>query len=143
MPFLNIYPASKTVHCHKWRAIDLSSKFIKISARWVKQVIIDDGDLLKQGPGTLNATMARRCWIEDEEDICRSDYLMLYAEQEEHLRGGLVEAGIAIHAKIPVIIIGEHLDYGSWQHHPGVIHVSSLDVMDAWAEYHLKERMKS
>ena len=138
MPFLRVYFASKTTHAAKWRQIDLESKHIKVTGRWVKQVIIDNGDLLKNNHGT---TMSARCWIEDQEDIRNSDYLALFAEPEEHLRGGLVEAGIALEAGVPVICIGAHPDYGSWQWHPKTLHVNSLAALEVFMEVELHKRM--
>jgi hypothetical protein len=139
MPFLRVYFASKTTHATKWREVDLNSKNLKVTGRWVKQVIIDNGDLLQNAH---NRDMSARCWIEDQQDIQCSDYLVLYAEEGEHLRGGLVEAGIAIEHGVPVILIGEHPDYSSWQWHPQTIHLSSLDILEEWAACEIATRMR-
>lgn len=140
MPFLRVYFASKTIHANKWRGYDLRSPILKVTGRWIKQVIIDDGDLLKRGHGR---EMSARCWIEDQQDIQCSDYLVLYAEEGEHLRGGLVEAGIAIEYGIPVICIGTHPDYGSWQWHPMCMRLESLEHLEAWAKRELDRRIFS
>lgn len=140
MPFARCYFASKTEHAAKWRELDLHSKVIKVSGRWIKQVLLDNGDILQTDKGQ---EFAARCWIEDEEDICASDYLVLYAEPGEHLRGGLVEAGIALKAKIPVIVIGNHPDYGSWQWHPGVRHFATITDFEKYLEDWLKQQMEA
>lgn len=140
MPFLRIYFASKTSHATKWRSIDLESPTIKVSGRWVKQVLLDNGDLLQNNH---DRHMAARCWVEDREDIQCSDYLVLYAEPSEHLRGGLVEAGIAIEHGVPVICIGNHPDYGSWQWHPQIMRLQSLEHLEAWAKRELDRRIEA
>lgn len=140
MPFLRVYFASKTSHAQKWRDFDLKSPVLKVTGRWIKRVIIDDGDLLKRGHGR---EMSARCWIEDQQDIQCSDYLVLYAEEGEHLRGGLVEAGIAIEYGIPVICIGSHPDYGSWQWHPMCMRLESLEHLEAWAKRELDRRISN
>lgn len=147
MPFLRIYFASKTTHAQKWREIDLNSQHIKVTGRWVKQVIIDDGDIINKSrdigrQGKDMREFAARCWMEDQQDIQCSDFLVLYAEPEEHLRGGLVEAGIAIEANIPVICIGTHPDYGSWQWHPLAMRLDSLEHLEAWAKRELDRRIE-
>lgn len=138
MPFLRIYPASKTRHSIKWIEAHATWEHVHFTARWIKQVTIDGGDILKT---QASHEWAARCWIEDIEDIQHSDYLMLYAEPEEHLRGALVEAGAAIASGIPVILIGEHPDYGTWQWHPDCIHVANLSAFQTWCELELKKRI--
>lgn len=138
MPFLRVYPASKTIHAQKWRDLQDEWKNIHFTARWIRQVTLDQGDILQT---EASVKYARRCWIEDEEDIRGSDYLMLYAEEGEHLRGGLVEAGIAIAAKIPVIVIGKHSDYGSWHHHPNVIPIANLSAVQSYIALMLARRI--
>lgn len=53
--------------------------------------------------------------------------VLVYAEEGEHLRGALVEAGMAIALGKTVLVIGDHPDFGTWQHHPKVIHAADLD----------------
>lgn len=144
MPFLRVYFASKTSHAQKWRDYDLNSKVLKVTSRWIKQVILD-GECVIANPkvkGELR-DFASRCWIEDQQDIQGADYLVLYAEEGEHLRGGLVEAGIAIEYGIPVICIGSHPDYGSWQWHPMCMRLDSLEHLEAWAKRELDRRIST
>lgn len=139
MPFLRVYFASKTVHAQKWRDLDLNSKVLKGTARWIKHVI-QAGDLFEQ---KANREHSAWVWREDQQDIQCSDYLVLYVEEGEHLRGGLVEAGIAIEYGIPVICIGSHPDYGSWQWHPMCMRLESLEHLEAWAKRELDRRILS
>lgn len=53
--------------------------------------------------------------------------MLVYAEEGEHLRGALVEAGMAIALGKIVLVIGSHPDFGTWQHHPNVMHAADLD----------------
>ncbi|MFA9261732.1 MAG: hypothetical protein ACEQSB_00005, partial [Undibacterium sp.] len=63
----------------------------------------------------------------DHEDVSTADCVIVYAEKGEHLRGALVEAGIALALKVPVMVIGDHPDYGTWQYHPGVIRYATIE----------------
>lgn len=144
MPFLRVYFASKTSHAQKWRDYDLHSPVLKVTARWIKQVLLD-GECVITNP-KLDKNLrdfAARCWIEDQQDVQCSDYLVLYAEEGEHLRGGLVETGIAIEYGIPVICIGSHPDYGSWQWHPMCLRLDSLEHLEAWAKRELDRRISN
>lgn len=151
MPFLRMYFASKTIHAERWRQIDLTSPHIKVTSRWIKQVILDEGDIIHKSrdigrQGADIRDFAARCWMEDQQDVENSDFVVLYAEEGEHLRGGLVEAGMAISTGIPVICIGTHPDYGSWQWHPMVMRQPSLESLEAWAAREIAyriEQMKS
>lgn len=148
MPFLRVYFASKTSHAQKWRDLDLNSKVLKVTSRWLKQVILDNGDIINKSrdigrQGKDIRDFAARCWIEDQQDIQCADYLVLYAEAHEHLRGGLVEAGIAMEHGVPIIVIGQHPDYGSWQWHPQVMRLVSLAHLEEWAEQELSRRIES
>lgn len=137
MPYLKIYFASKTIHAAKWREIDLNSPVLKITSRWIKHVI-QDGDLFQQKADRDHSAWV---WIEDQQDIHAADYLVLYAERGEHLRGGLVEAGIAMEHGVPIIVIGEHPDYGSWQWHPQVMRIASLEHLEVWAKREIDIRI--
>ena len=140
MPFLRVYTASKTTHAKKWLELDASSKTIKVSARWIKEVALAQYvDVLKDNQ-TLREFSAR-CWIEDIEDIKTSDFLMLYGESNEHLRGALVEAGVALCEGVPVVCIGKHPDYGTWQEHPLVLHMDSIEHFESWAKRELDRRI--
>lgn len=64
---------------------------------------------------------ARLGWMHDEEDIRKADVTIVYSQSpDDGLRGALVEAGIALGAHRPVILIGNDKAYGTWRHHPRV-----------------------
>jgi nucleoside 2-deoxyribosyltransferase len=70
---------------------------------------------------------AMKFWPMNVEDIKHSDGLICYAEGEDRLRGALVEVGVALAHDIPVVVVGEHFSYGTWQYHPDVLHSKTLD----------------
>lgn len=125
---LKVYTASKMKHAPKWLELHRNNKHIYCHARWLKHTQIGTED---------SADNAGEFWLQDEEDVKNADVLLLYAEEGEHLRGALVEAGIAIGHGIPVIVVGKHHDYGTWQHHPGVYIVK--DLHDALVEIQFME----
>lgn len=115
---LRIYVASKLIHAARWRALCDTTPHVQFHARWLKHNKIGTEDSSK------NAT---EFWREDEKDIQDADLVIVYGELGEHLRGALVEAGMAIAYGVPVFVIGSHPDYGTWQFHPGVKHHDTLD----------------
>lgn len=112
-----VYFASKLGHGPRWRAI--TDPRIHAHARWLKHNQLGTPD---------TAEFASRFWVEDHEDVATADAVIVYGEEGEHLRGALVEAGIAIALKVPVYVIGDHADYGTWQYHPGVTRCATLDA---------------
>ena len=114
---VKVYMASKMGHAEKWRDLYSHHPEIHIVNGWCfLEPFIE--------PTPDNA---RKFWQDDFDDISRCDVLILYAEKDEHLRGGLVEAGIALGLGKIVMVIGEHADYGTWQHHPSVWKSSSIE----------------
>ncbi len=116
---IKIYTASKLIHAGLWRELVETWTEIEFTARWpVKHV------------GTVpdDPSYARVFWEHDLEDVSKSDGVLLYAEKGDHLRGGLVEAGMAIALGKFVIVVGDHPDYGTWQYHPRVHRAANLDA---------------
>jgi nucleoside 2-deoxyribosyltransferase len=113
-----VYFASKLQHAAKWREIGATHPFIQAHARWLKHNSLET-------PDTVD--FAAEFWMQDVQDVKDADFVIVYGEAGEHLRGALVESGLAIAFKIPVIVIGEHEDYGTWQHHPGVMKAPDLE----------------
>lgn len=114
---IRIYPASKLHHGKQWRDLcATSSKFI-FHARWLKHNMIGTPD----APGE-----AEEFWRQDIQDVMSADAVMVYSEENEPLRGALVEAGVALACGIPVYVIGDSISYGTWQYHTGVTRVKSL-----------------
>lgn len=114
---LRIYTASKLKHAAKWRQLCEDNAVLYAHARWLKHSRMQTPDTPEN---------AKTFWLQDEQDVKDADVVLVYAESDDKLRGALVEAGIAIACGIPVIVVGEHEDYGTWQYHPGVRRMPSL-----------------
>lgn len=115
---IRVYTASKLDHAERWKKLRAEWPEVHFTARWPFFVgqIADDG---------YNAT---QFWQDDHADVQRADVILVFAEKpEEKLRGALVEAGMGIAAGKKVIVIGEHPDYSTWQFHPLVTRLSSLE----------------
>ena len=116
---IRVYFASKLKHAEKWREICAENSHLIAHARWLKHNVLGTPD---------DQLQAREFWLQDEQDVRDADCVIVYAEPEDHLRGALVEAGIAIATGVPVIVVGDHPDYGTWRHHPGVVGFATLDA---------------
>lgn len=116
---IRVYTASKLQNGAMWRDLHARWPHVYFHARWLKHNQIGTPD---------HPDLAVRFWVEDENDVRSADALLIFAHPGEHLRGALVEAGIAIACKIPVIVVGDHSDYGTWQYHPGVTRVADLEA---------------
>jgi len=115
---LKVYFASKINKRDYWKSLCLENDHFIAHARWLKQVGFEQ----EQTPANM-----RVAWMQDEEDVMQADVVVVYGEKDEHLRGALVEAGMAIAFRVPVIVVGDHPDFGTWQHHPGVKRAADLD----------------
>ena len=114
---IRVYTASKLHYAPLWRKINEENPHIFFHARWIKHVAIGTPD---------SPENAIRFWVEDEEDVRTADAVLIYAKPGEHLRGALVEAGIALACGVQIIVVGEHPDYGTWQYHPRVKRCATL-----------------
>lgn len=151
-----IYTASRMHHAGMWRELrEQEMRKLIITARWIDQAKSFDE---AQAP----VEVKRQGWLDDEEDIRRSDYVLVYAktfdektkavleagwsgtkcEDGETLRGALVEAGMGIALGKRVVLCGESESFGTWQHHPGVrAKLASVSealqwIMDDWNGAH-------
>ena len=118
---IRIYVASKIKHAEMFRVFrrDWAVDGIDIQARWLDHA-------KEEIDGTTGPEDFKIEWLVDEEDVINAKAMIIYAEPNDKLRGALVEAGIGIASGIFVIVVGEHLDYGTWQHHPLVHHAKTL-----------------
>lgn len=117
-PMLRIYPATKLANIGTLRMWEQwYPKELFFHARWLRHVDNDTPDI---------AENANQFWIEDAEDVRSADALVVFAFPDQHLRGALVECGIAIASGVPVFAIGEHPDFSTWQYHPGVTRVKDI-----------------
>jgi hypothetical protein len=118
-----VYTASKLAQAPRWRLLKAERPDVTFTARWISYAGWPTDDPRHIADTPENAV---RFWVEDEEDVLRADVVLCYAEGDEHLRGGLVEAGIGLGARKHVIVVGEHRDYGTWQYHPRVHRVETI-----------------
>lgn len=117
MTRIKVYTASKLAQADRWKRLVDEWPEVHFVARWPGYVgvVPDEPD------------QAEVFWQHDIEDVTSADAVLVYAEAGEHLRGALVEAGAAIALGKPVIVVGTHADYGTWQYHPLVHRVADLD----------------
>jgi nucleoside 2-deoxyribosyltransferase len=116
---IRVYFSSQLKHAQKWRDICDDSMDIICTARWVKHAL--------GGTPDDDPREAEMFWAQDEQDVRDADVVIVYAEPNDRLRGALVEAGMALSLGVPVIVVGQHHDYGTWQHHPGVRNAPTLE----------------
>ena len=116
-----VYIASCVGHAELWRKVH-ETPDIHFVSRWpFLEPFVD--------PTALNS---RKIWLDDMADVRACHALIVYAVEGVHLRGALVEAGAALALGRMVIVVGEHPDYGFWQHHPNVTHVATFEnALDA------------
>lgn len=122
---LRIYTASKLRHAKMWRELCDQHDLFIFHARWLKHLKIGTPD---------NAANAPAFWLQDQQDVKDSDALLVYAEKDDRLSGALVEVGMAIAYGVPVILVGEHEDYGTWRWHPGVHWVPDIPAAIEFAQ---------
>ena len=90
-----IYMASKVKHFQKW--IDLRNKGYNIISTWIDEA----------GPGQTKDKSELCNRVIDE--VKNSDFLIVYIENGEFLKGALIEMGIAMGFGIPIFTVGQVL----------------------------------
>lgn len=120
---IKVYIASKLTYAERFRAYREAWKAdgIDLHARWFDQACIELGDE-KLGPEDFHIF-----WLVDEEDVKASQALIVYGEQQDKLKGALIEVGIAIGQGLLVILVGDCPDFGTWQYHPLVVRAGSFE----------------
>lgn len=121
MPQVAIYTASKMLHAAMWREIYEVHDYIHWTSRWpYLEPFVN--------PTPANA---QRFWQDDLADIVRAQVLILFAgaDGQDQLRGGLIEAGMALALSKPVVTVGDSPHYGTWRYHPLV--ANGKDLVDA------------
>lgn len=118
---IKIYIASKMHHAAKWRELRDSWKphGLFITSTWI------DHDHLEHAATPDDFKVF---WITDHKDVVEAEFLVLYGEEDDTLRGALVEAGMFIALNKHVIVVGSNPGYGTWQYHPAVLRCASLDA---------------
>jgi nucleoside 2-deoxyribosyltransferase len=115
---MRIYTASTLGQAEMWRCLAEQWMEHEFVARWVSHHVGNVPD---------DEAFAKAFWDQDLEDVSDADVLIVYAQGEDHLRGALVEVGCALALGVPVIAVGSHPDYGTWQHHAGVYRVKYFE----------------
>lgn len=88
-----IYTASKTTHAEKWR--DLRSLGWSINASWI--------DESGEGESGEYSELSQRCLNE----AIMADFVLLYCEEGEILKGALIEVGAALGTGKVIRCVGE------------------------------------
>jgi len=117
---IKVYIASKLVYAPQFKGYRKAwpAEGIEICSRWIDKVDLER---------TATPSIYRMMWLINEEDVRACDALILFGDFRDKLRGALIEAGMAIAQGKLVFTVGEHPDYGSWQHHPLVTPTGSFE----------------
>jgi hypothetical protein len=115
---MKVYTASKLSKAPMWRKLINEWPEVDFTARWVTKHV---------GTTPDHPCFAKVFWQHDFADVKLADVVLVYADEGDHLRGALVEAGMAIAFGREVIVVGEHPDYSTWQFHPSVHRVPDLE----------------
>lgn len=120
---IRVYTASKLHWADLWCTLTETTG-VDFVARWP---VDHSGNVPDNDPKA-----ARQFWTEDFEDVARCDVVLVYAAGGDVLRGALVEAGmgIALHKRVLVVDPDHNPSFGTWQYHPSVTRVRSLN--EAW-----------
>ena len=121
---IKIYTASNLSNGPLWRQLRNDWPEIEIVARWPFLHINDDGS-----PGWPSDCAAHGSvfWQHDHDDVAACDVVLVYAQGDKPLRGALVEAGMGIALGKIVVVVGNYTSYSTWQYHPAVKRVASLE----------------
>ena len=114
---IRVYTASKIALAPFWHQFAAECPEVFLCSRWLKHMAIGTADTPEN---------AKHFWQEDFQDVAGCDLLLCYATEGQTLHGALVEVGVALALGKPVMVIGEHPSYGTWQWHPGVIRVPDI-----------------
>lgn len=116
--YVTCYIASKLIHSEKIIELAKTHKKIHFTARWP----------VYRNISSQQARPAAHYLMDNVDDIIRSETVLVYVEPEDHLKGGLVEIGIAwAHGK-EIYLAGDHADFSKWQYLPRVHRMHSLEA---------------
>lgn len=112
-----VYGASKLHHAQMWIDLAKRNRDITWRAKWPTLIgKVDD-----------SPENARVFWELDIANVHKSLFVLVYALPGEHLRGALVEVGVALGANRYVVTVGSHEDFGTWQYHKNVLRAASME----------------
>lgn len=115
-----VYTASTLRHGPMWKRLRDHWPEIKFTSSWL--------DAYMNWSGSEIPVICKDAWVQNELDVIRSTYVLVFADTQDSLRGGLVEAGMGIAFNKKLLIIGAHSSYGTWQYHPNVRRLVSLNA---------------
>ncbi len=116
---LRVYIASKLADAPLWRSLREAWPEVEFTARW---------PVCHVGTTPDTEGFAKIFWDHDLADVGAYDVVLVYtASRTYQLRGALVEVGMGLALGKEIVVVGNHPDYGTWQHHRNVHHASDLD----------------
>ena len=121
-----IYGASKLWHWEKW--LEWEHKFVHdviLISRWINVMRFHQTEdaVIKY----TTREYAKKSWQMNIQDVSTADFLVVYSE-DDVLRGALVEVGLALAYKTPIILVGNSPSFSEWTHLNDVYaHVEHLD----------------
>lgn len=118
---IRVYPSSKVKHAPMWRKLQQEVPHVFFNARWIKRA---------EKESELKNDDFRDLWKECRQDIEDADALLVYAEDGDHLKGELVEVGMALASNVKVILVTSIKDkhvYGTWMHADQVDWATAMD----------------
>lgn len=120
-----VYTASKIYHASMWRKHrEVYSNHIEFTACWINHDGPDHNTTFWSENDKL------RHWMQDIQDVQRSDFLIAFTGLNDNLAGTLVEVGAAIGLGKVVLAVGFSGTH-SWQHHPLVYEYMTVqDALD-------------
>lgn len=122
-----VYVISKIKHAEMWR--ELRDK-VNIISSWIDIENNEDPDVLT------------KMWVTFIEEASTCTHAIVYVEEEEQLKGGLIELGAALAGGATVYVIGHVPELRTVQFHPRVHLGSSIsEVLKKIQTYH-EERIE-
>lgn len=103
LPRRGIYTASKTRHADKWKA--LRAEGLPVIATWIDEAGLGESASLVD------------LWLRCVREATSAEFVLLYHEPGDELKGAFVEVGCALASGVPIRVVGG-IDSWSWLHHP-------------------------
>lgn len=104
-----VYTASTLRHGIMWKELRRQWPEIYFTSRWL--------DTYQDWGGESIDAICRAAWDAIEQDVASSRFILCYADNTDLLRGGLIEVGMGLICQKTIIVVGNHVSYGTWQYH--------------------------
>jgi len=108
-----IYMVSKTKHAAKWKGLRTSG--VPIISTWIDEAGIGETKSFSD------------LWLRCISETGKAERVIVYAEEGDELKGGLVEVGAALANGTPVFIVGRVEPLKTARNHPLVTEVETLE----------------